>query len=107
MVGLARALVVGDAAAEWREAGSNDEISLADKLSSIVVIGVGTPGFAARAVREGDWKLIVHGIKEPAKIELFNLATDPNEATNLAPQMPDKVAALQRKLAEFAAADRE
>ena len=65
------------------------------------------PGFAARAVRDGDWKLIVQGKKEPAKIELFNLSSDPNETTNLAPQMPDKVAALQRKLAEFAIADRE
>ena len=65
------------------------------------------PGYNARAVRDGDWKLIVHGKQKPAKIELFNLSIDPNETTNLAPQMQGKVAALQRTLAEFARVDRE
>src|SRR5262249_13600500 len=65
------------------------------------------PGYNARAVRAGDWKLIVYGKREPAKIELFNLSSDPNETANRAPQMADRVAALQRTLAEFAKGDRE
>ena len=65
------------------------------------------PGYNARAVRDGDWKLIVHGKQKPAKIELFNLSSDPNETTNLAPQMQGKVGDLQRTLAEFARVDRE
>ena len=34
------------------------------------------------AVREGDWKLLVNA--DGAGAELYNLATDPNEAKNLA-----------------------
>jgi len=73
------------------------------------------PGFRARALRDGDWKLIVN---EPAaakkvekpkadSVELFNLATDPYETTNLADSMPDKVTSLKAKLAEISAADRD
>jgi arylsulfatase A-like enzyme len=65
------------------------------------------PGFRSRAVRDGDWKLIVHGSGDSAKAELFNLAKDPNEATDLARRMPEKVAELQGKLAAIAQADRD
>jgi len=40
-------------------------------------------------------------------VELFNLATDPYETTNLADSMPDKVTSLKAKLAEISAADRD
>lgn len=63
------------------------------------------PGFRARAVREGDWKLIVQGKGDSTKVELFNLGADPNEGTNLASQMPDKVAHLQKRLVEVSKAD--
>ncbi|MBL9133374.1 MAG: arylsulfatase, partial [Verrucomicrobiaceae bacterium] len=48
------------------------------------------------------------GKKKAAKadgpqIELFNLANDPNEKTNLAASNPEKVAELRAKLAELAA----
>lgn len=59
-------------------------------------------GFRSRAVREGDWKLIV---PQKGKPELFDLASDPNETTDLAAQMPDKVTALQAKLAEVSRGD--
>jgi arylsulfatase A-like enzyme len=39
------------------------------------------------AVRSGDWKLVAG----PTAKELFNLATDPAEAANLAVQHPDRV----------------
>lgn len=72
------------------------------------------PGFRARAVRVGDWKLIVQegaakkrGKPETEKAELFDLAKDPNETTDLAAQMPEKTAELRAKLAELSKADRD
>jgi arylsulfatase A-like enzyme len=44
------------------------------------------------AVRSGDWKLV----GEKANVSLFDLAKDVSEATNLAAQMPDKVAELTK-----------
>jgi len=49
------------------------------------------------AVRQGDWKLIVRG---RGKAELFNLAKDPCEKTNLAARHSDRVAELRKLLAE-------
>ena len=48
------------------------------------------------ALRKGDWKLVVH--YEDNRTELFNLATDPSETTNLAGQNPTKVAELKKIL---------
>jgi arylsulfatase A-like enzyme len=77
------------------------------------------------AVRVGDWKLVVNGQivdgeeggqESPARlaakaaalatpqIELFNLAEDPNEKTNLAEKNPGKVAELRARLDAYAAA---
>ena len=63
------------------------------------------PGFRARALRAGDWKLIQHGEGQKARVELFDLAVDPGETTNLAAQMADKVNELQSRLATIARAD--
>lgn len=65
------------------------------------------PGFRARAVREGDWKLIVQGEGEAAPVELFHLASDPGETRNLAAAEPDRVQHLRRRLAEVSARDRD
>ena len=46
----------------------------------------------ARAVRVGDWKLIVHDGK---KYELFNLKEDIGEQKNVAEQNPEVVAKLK------------
>jgi arylsulfatase A-like enzyme len=46
------------------------------------------------AVRSGDWKLVQQ--RSQPKIELFNLAKDPAEATDLAPQNAAKVAELMK-----------
>lgn len=53
------------------------------------------------AVRKGDWKLVWKNLL-PSKIELFNLAEDPNEKTNLAASNPEKVKELQARLEELA-----
>ncbi|MEN8117893.1 MAG: sulfatase [Bacteroidota bacterium] len=54
------------------------------------------------ALRKGDWKLVVH--YEDNRTELFNLADDPGEATNIAAQNPEKIAELKaildKKLAD-------
>lgn len=77
------------------------------------------------AIRMGDWKLVSNGqiadregpaedtaarakkkkkrAAGKAADELFNLAEDPNEKTNVATQHPEKVAELKARLAQFAA----
>lgn len=51
-----------------------------------------------RAIRHGRWKL--QTAKYPKAAWLFDLQTDPTERINLAARMPDKVAELQRLMAE-------
>jgi arylsulfatase A-like enzyme len=53
-------------------------------------------GIPSSAIRDGDWKLIdFYWKKSP---ELYNLADDPGEHTNLADKDPKKLAELQAKL---------
>jgi arylsulfatase A-like enzyme len=54
-------------------------------------------------IRQGDWKLIWR-TPLPAVVELYNVAQDPAEKTNLADKYPDKVAELQKRANELAAA---
>ena len=67
------------------------------------------------AIRMGDWKLVINGNRtedgEPIKgkdkkdgerVELFNLAKDISEKTNLATEMPDKVKELRTRYDELA-----
>ena len=57
-------------------------------------------------VRQGDWKLIWR-TPLPQRVELYNIAEDPSEKNNLAAANPDKVAALQKRANELAAAQAE
>ena len=52
-----------------------------------------------RWVRVGDWKLI-EPVKPGGSVELFNLADDPHEKTNVADNEPARVAALRMRLGE-------
>lgn len=52
-------------------------------------------------VRQGDWKLVWRA-PIPSIPELYNLATDPSETTNVAEAHPDTVAALQKRANELA-----
>jgi arylsulfatase A-like enzyme len=65
--------------------------------------------FRSQALRKGDWKLIVFAGKNGAndRVELFNIAKDPNEKNSLAESNPDKVTELKTELEAAAAADRD
>lgn len=52
-------------------------------------------------IREGDWKLIWN-VLLPSTPELYNIAEDPYEKTNLADKYPDKVIALEKRANELA-----
>jgi arylsulfatase A-like enzyme len=54
------------------------------------------------AVRKGDWKLVWRAVL-PSRIELFNLAEDPNERSNLADKQPEKVKELQARIEKLSA----
>jgi arylsulfatase B len=49
------------------------------------------------AIREGDWKLIWRTTL-PSSVDLYDLAKDPSEQTNLAAANPDKVLAMEQRL---------
>lgn len=49
------------------------------------------------ALRQGDWKLIWRPLI-PSSADLFNLAEDPYETTNLAEQHPDRVSAMKAQI---------
>ncbi len=83
-------------------------ISGAGVLPERSLYSAGT-GFRSRALRRGDWKLIVfagQGQTED-KIELFNIVSDPSERLNLADQHPEKTIELKQALDAAAAADRD
>ena len=49
------------------------------------------------AVRKDDWKLVWKTML-PSKVELFNIAQDPYEKSNVADQNPEKVQELQKRV---------
>ena len=52
-------------------------------------------------LRKGDWKLVWR-TPLPSAMELYNVAQDPSEKTNLADKNPQKVAELQKRIEELA-----
>lgn len=67
--------------ADWRRA--DQDTNLARKL---------------RAVRAGDWKLVLQGDDAP---QLYNVTEDPAESHDRARELPDRVAALSRGVREW------
>lgn len=65
------------------------------------------PGFRAKAVRVGDWKLTA--VREGAgwKEELFDLAADPSETRDLFAEEPERLAQLRAALQKLEAGDRD
>jgi arylsulfatase A-like enzyme len=56
----------------------------------------------AGALRVGDWKLVLHGLRKKERAELFNLADDPGEKKDLAAAEPAKVKELRARYDELA-----
>ncbi len=56
-------------------------------------------GLPGTALRDGNWKLIEWS--EDGNVDLFDLAADPLETTNLAEKHPDRVKAMRAKIAEW------
>jgi arylsulfatase A-like enzyme len=65
------------------------------------------PQWRARALRHGSWKLIAFGEGAARRHELYDLAADPQEKTNLAARHPDQLARLLALLDQAAARDRD
>ncbi len=65
------------------------------------------PGWRARSLRYGDWKLIVQGEGAGKKLDLFHLSDDPQESTNRAEAEPKRVAEMLEKLQQAARRDRD
>lgn len=65
------------------------------------------PGWRARSLRHGDWKLVVHGEGKSRRVELFNLAKDLGESNNLADAEAERVADLLAVLEQMASRDRD
>jgi arylsulfatase A-like enzyme len=53
------------------------------------------------AIRVGEWKLIVHA-SLPSRVELYDIANDPEEADNKAGAHPDRVQELLARLNDYA-----
>ncbi len=59
------------------------------------------------ALREGDWKLVVHRKKGGDQLELFDLVADPSEKEDLSAAQPQRVAKLKQLLADETARDND
>ena len=58
------------------------------------------PGFRSRALRLGDWKLVEHrkDKKQPPRLELYNLKSDPGEKRDVSKTQPELLLKLQRAM---------
>ena len=67
------------------------------------------PGFRARSLHHGVWKLIAGGGGKGREetFELFDLSSDPEETRDLSAVEPARLAEMQAKLAAAAASDRD
>lgn len=61
------------------------------------------PGYGGQlSLREGDWKLVRQNLgKGDTSVELYNIASDPGESTDLADQHPDRVRAMLQRVLEI------
>ena len=65
------------------------------------------PRWRASSLRYGDWKLIVHGQTDRAKVELFNITNDPRESADQSEIEKEQVEAMFARLRSAARRDRD
>lgn len=70
-------------------------------------IYIAGPRWRATSLRHGDWKLVISGQKPKQTIELFNIAKDPSEKTNLSNSEPKRVKSLLNRHQAAAKNDRD
>lgn len=92
----------------WDGVSLRSVLSGDDSLPERSLYSAGT-SFRSRALRRGDWKLIIFDGKDSSqqRVELFDIASDPNEKNNLAQSNPDKVRELKAELMIAMRADRD
>ncbi|HSU54542.1 MAG TPA: sulfatase-like hydrolase/transferase [Candidatus Dormibacteraeota bacterium] len=61
--------------------------------------GDATTAWPDLAVRDGHWKLLL--MEDGSKPQLYDLANDPGETSNLASKQPERVAALKKELLDW------
>ena len=83
-------------------------VSGTGSLAARSLYSAGT-GFRSQALRQGDWKLILYAGQDDTedRVELFNIAKDPNEENNVAESNPDRIAEMRSELDDVAAGDRD
>lgn len=80
-----------------------------EKFQEPRTIYIAGTNFRSQALRQGDWKLVVHHGQQNAadRVELFDLGEDPFEKSDLAKEFPGRVATMQAALAEASKSDRD
>ena len=65
--------------------------------------------FRSRALREGDWKLLLFRDKasKRERVELYNISKDPSEKVNLALREPERLQRMRQLLESAASGDRD
>jgi arylsulfatase A-like enzyme len=98
----------GGPALKWDGIDAWPAISGKGTVPDRVIYSAG-PGFRARALHHGDWKLIVReGSKGAGETnELFDLGGDPAEARDLSSLEAGKLAEMKARLDAAARADRD
>ena len=61
-------------------------------------IYIAGPGWRAKSLRLGEWKLVVSGEGDDQLVELFHITEDPSETMNLAGREPERVSSMMLEL---------
>lgn len=70
-------------------------------------IYIAGPGWKARSLRQGGWKLVVSGEGDNQSLELFHVTEDQSEKKNLADSEPERVSAMLALLKEQSQSDND
>jgi arylsulfatase A-like enzyme len=92
--------MAGRSLAPWLRALAGDEPLPPDEGRDVLSEIVYGDAYWARALRQGRWKLVVSRLGESEIVQLYDLERDPGEHDDLAPRLPERVAAMRAVLAE-------